>query len=360
MALVLLSSASEESFDSGRRLRLLARKARARMALLKSQLALPQTLRFLPLALGLSFSLLPPAAIASTGIEGLFVPQAMLPAPGPNLKQTANFDDLRHNVLNLLSSGKKRIWLLTDYLTDGDIVSALFLAKYRKLDVKVFLGQSHLNSYMSRLNYLKAQNVPVFERPEHGYIAPTILLIDQRLFTVNRDLNALARGGTAQITQASPAEVTTFVAWFKDVVDNPIRVEAKPLPAVGRARPQRGPRSWQEPSPAISDYQGEANGSYNYDRSGLSRKAPDGLATKLPRTLRWQKPPEAEASSPEGVKPAAPPSEQKANSAVPASLGPLQPESDALNPGPKSPSEIIDPNRPRPDEETFSPPSEER
>lgn len=301
-------------------------------------------------ALALCLGFLPRVAAGASGTEGLFVPQPELPVPGPNLKQTANFDDLRHNVLNLLSSGKKRIWLLTDYLTDGDVVSALFLAKYRKLDVKVFLGQSHLNSYMSRLNYLKAQNVPVFERPEHGYIAPTILLIDQRLFTINRDLNALARSGTAQISQASPAEVTTFVAWFKDVVDNPISVEPKPLPAVGRSRNPKGPRSWQpSPSSSVSSYQGESDGSYNYDRSGLSRRAPEGLATKLPRTLRWQKPAEGEAATGEAA----------AGATTNAAKDPAVP-APAVIPGSLSPIEIVDPSRPRPDAETFSPPSEER
>ncbi len=291
-----------------------------------------------------SFVLAPTPSAFASNPEGLFVPQPELPTPGLNLKQTANFDDLRHNVLNLLSSGKKRIWLLTDYLTDGDIVSALFLAKYRKVDVKVFLGQSKLNSYMSRLNYLKAQNVPVFERPEHGYIAPTILLIDQRLFTISRDLNALARGGPAQLVQASPNELATFVTWFKDVVNNPISVEPKPLPSVGRAGGSGKPASrvkasWE--SPAVSSYEGEGDGSYNYDRSGLTRRTPDGVSTKLPRTLRWQK-----TATEKEAEPVAGDAKPKIEEAVLI--------------GPKSPSEISDPNRPRPDEETFSPPSEER
>src|SRR5262249_22068141 len=48
-----------------------------------------------------------------------------------------SFGKLRLEVLNLIGQSKTRIWLTTDYLTDGEIVSALFVARYRKLDVKV-------------------------------------------------------------------------------------------------------------------------------------------------------------------------------------------------------------------------------
>ena len=59
-------------------------------------------------------------------------PQIPMETPGFNFKTTANFDELRHNILELIGSGRKRIWLLTDYLGDSEIASALFLANYRK------------------------------------------------------------------------------------------------------------------------------------------------------------------------------------------------------------------------------------
>jgi hypothetical protein len=217
--------------------------------------------------------------------EALYVPQAEVPTPGFNLKNTANFDDLRHNVLELIGGAKRRVWLLTDYLTDGDIVSALYLAKYRKVDVKVFLGYDKQNAYLSRLSYLKAQSIPVFTRPQHGYIAPTLIFVDQRLYTVSRDLNTLSRFGQAQIAQASPTDVRNFVNWFREVLEYPEAAVMKPEPTVGRASRSPRPRA-SEPTPA---YQGESDGSFNYDRSsGARRGAPEGVSTKLPRVPRWK------------------------------------------------------------------------
>ncbi|MCX6129392.1 MAG: hypothetical protein NTX25_10070 [Proteobacteria bacterium] len=220
--------------------------------------------------------------------EVIYPPQLPMPVPGFALKNTANFDDLRHNVLDLISSSKKRVWLITDYLTDGDVVSALFLAKYRKLDVKVFLGRAKQNNYLSRLNYLKSQNIPVFTRPEHGFIAPTLIFTDQRLYTINRDLNGLSRGGSAQLAQASPSDVKNFVTWFRDTLDYPEPAQARPEVPVSQARgtvtSQGARRQNQE-----SSYGGEEDGSYNYNRSNLSRRAPEGVPTQLPRVPVWQK-----------------------------------------------------------------------
>jgi hypothetical protein len=227
----------------------------------------------------------------SASEESIHAPQAPVPVPGFSLKNTANFDELRHNVLELIGSSKKRVWLITDYLTDGDVVSALFLAKYRKVDVKVLLGRSKQNQYLSRLSYLKAQNIPVFTRPEHGFVAPTLVFVDQKLYTINRDLNSLARIGQAQIAQASPADVKNFVSWFRDALEYPEPAVVRPEMQVGRSRNRPAEsRQWTSPSETPTPrYNGEADGSYNYDRSSLSRRAPEGVPTQLPRVPVWQK-----------------------------------------------------------------------
>lgn len=296
-------------------------------------------------------------ALRAVSEENLYLPQPALPTPGPNVKQTANFDDLRHNILSLISTSQKRVWLMTDYLTDGDIVSALFLAKYRKVDVKVFLGQPRLNSYLSRLNYLKAQNIPVFTRPQHGFVAPTVLFIDQRLFTVSRDLNVLVRHGSAQIVQAPPSDVATFVSWFRGVNEYPSPAEAKPMPAVGRSGGSRPGRNWGAGGSGVSSYRGEDNGSFNYDRSGLSRQVPEGVSTKLPRMMRWQKLKE------QGDKPLPQPV-PSGGASITAPVPSVSPEKDnqpkLIEPGPTGPQEVIDPARPSLDEDAKVSPSEER
>ncbi len=241
--------------------------------------------------------------------ESIYAPQAPVPVPGFSLKNTANFDELRHNVLELIGSSKRRVWLITDYLTDGDVVSALFLAKYRKVDVKVFLGRTKQNQYLSRLSYLKSQNIPVFTRPEHGFVAPTLVFVDQKLYTINRDLNSLARIGQAQIAQASPADVKNFVSWFRDALEYPEAAVMRPELQVGRSRsrPAESRRSSaaDEGTP-VSKYNGEDDGSYNYDRSSLSRRAPEGIPTKLPKVPVWQKNREIRQNMPPPITPMLP------------------------------------------------------
>ncbi|WP_141735873.1 phospholipase D-like domain-containing protein [Oligoflexus tunisiensis] len=274
----------------------------------------------------------------SASEEAIHAPQAPVPVPGFSLKNTANFDELRHNVLELIGSSKKRVWLITDYLTDGDVVSALFLAKYRKVDVKVLLGRSKQNQYLSRLSYLKAQDIPVFTRPEHGFVAPTLVFVDQKLYTINRDLNSLAHIGQAQIAQASPADVKNFVSWFRDTLEYPVPAVVRPEMQVGRSRNR--PAESRRSSPVaeetpVSRYDGEPDGSYNYDRSSLSRRPPEGVPTQLPRIPVWQKNRDIRQKNPP-ILPLAP------NPPVPADRG--------TQPGPTAPTpvEAVSPDNPAP------------
>lgn len=228
-------------------------------------------------------------------------PQLPIGNPGFNFKSTANFDDLRHNILELIGSGRKRVWLLTDYLSDGEIASALFLAKYRNLDVKVYLGRDSLNASGSRLPYLRGQSVPTYLRPRTGYTTPTLLFVDSKLYGVTRDLNTLQRLGTAELIQASPADVKAFVSWLKDVMENP---------EIAYPRAFRGGRTPKEP------FQGDSEGSYNYDRRSNRTKAPEGVTRELPRVPKWKQTeelkkrgitvPTEEAATTQGPQPAGP------------------------------------------------------
>jgi hypothetical protein len=207
-----------------------------------------------------------------------------------NSKELQNFNELRNQIIELIGTSKRRVWLMTDYLTDGDIVSALYLAKYRRMDVRVFLGRTKQNDYLSRLNYLKSQNIPVFVRPEHGFVSPTLLFVDQRLYTINRDLNVLQQA-RATISQASPGDVKSFVTWFRDIIENPELTRPRPEMEVGRPPRSRqgiGDQGEHKDRPNQPIYEGEIDGSFNYDRSQSNRKAPDGVATKLPKVPRWK------------------------------------------------------------------------
>lgn len=222
-------------------------------------------------------------------------------------KTIASFADLRAEVLDAISGASKRVWLVTDYLTDGEIVSTLYLAQYRKLDVQVLLGRGKANHYMSRLSYLKNQNIPVFLKPDTfkpGH--PTALLTDDRLLLIDGELDFLAkvRQYTASIAPADRREA--FQAAFASAAN--LRVPAIPhqMPLVGKYNPNS--RIY---TPAPSSGKGTVNangtmtsaggsgqvvrsgpaprvdnsGAYVYDRAGAPR--PNDVPAKLPKAVKW-------------------------------------------------------------------------
>lgn len=256
------------------------------------------------------------------------IPAPILPIDSPafNFKTAANFDDLRHNILELIRDGKKRIWLITDSLGDGELASALYAAKTRNQDVKVYLGRDQLHAAGSRLPYLRSQSIPAYLRPRTGYTAPTFLFVDQRLYAFTRDLNSTQRAGGAEMIQASPAEVKAFVSWLKEVMVNP---------EIAYPRAFRGGRTPKEP------FLGDSEGSYNYDKS-IRGKAPEGVDRELPRVPKWK---QIEEMRKQGVPVPAPEQDTQAplspapSSTLPNTSSPIPVPETTPNPNPAPPSQ---------------------
>ncbi len=106
------------------------------------------------------------------------------------------YEDFRDCLLQKISSAKRRVWLSTPYLTDGEVLASLHIARYRKLDVRVFLDKRKANAYMSRLRNLNAQNIPAFAQNQAlSQEARTRLVADDESFQSNRDLNFMHNAG---------------------------------------------------------------------------------------------------------------------------------------------------------------------
>jgi hypothetical protein len=209
-------------------------------------------------------------------------------AAGP--RQFDSFSALRNALLDLFSRATERVWLTTDYLTDGELVSALYIARYRKLDVKVLLARGRANGYMSRLNYLKNQNVPVFLRPDAFRTGkPTALLTDDALFYVDAELDFLSKKRAFVVTPASPADTKTFAEAFAAAAGRQIPAVPQPVPLVGRAGHQGAPA--RDRLPAVHNvYQpgvGASEGVYTY--GGGRAAKPAGVPDKLPRETILQR-----------------------------------------------------------------------
>ena len=224
-----------------------------------------------------------------------------------NAPASQNFPDfptLRAEILNVIGAAKKQLWLSSDYLTDGEIVSALYIAKYRKLDVKVLLGKRMSRQYMSRLHYLKQQKIPVFIKPYNfPEKSATALLADENLILVNGNLNFLKKR-TFQLRYADEKARLAFQDGFHQAYKRGIVAAPPPRPLVGRARhhtngaPKSG-NHWRPPSTATAPsprpirsrpptYNGEADGSFDYNLAPRETRAPKGFPRKLPRRTIMQ------------------------------------------------------------------------
>lgn len=229
------------------------------------------------------------------------------------VREHASFSDLRHEVLGLIGGATKRVWLVTPYLTDGEIATSIFMAKYRKLNVKVLLGRKNANKYLSRLSFLKRQNVDVFLKPEgFGGISTTAILSDDRLVFVNGSLNYKQSKFKFVSREGSSSQRKDFIKQFKAATDQKIPAIPRPTPYVGRPgrftnvyqngkavrshREEKSKRSYSGGQPSSKPRQAyrpkldpiETDGSYNYNRKDPDKSGP-GMPRKLPKKTIQQK-----------------------------------------------------------------------
>jgi hypothetical protein len=247
----------------------------------------------LPLPFAHQFSL--PKSILGLFCVGIFAfaPTALAAKENPDNSRTfESFPKLRHEILNFISGATERVWISTDYLTDGEIVSALFLAVYRKIDVKVLLGRHKANRYMSRLNYLKKNNVPVFLKPNKFKTAhPSAILADNRLMYADAELNFLLKGQNYKVLYPAPDEVVSFSEAFANAAGEKVKAYARPVPLVGRPRNNRNRSANKGALPRVTpNYSNgsssSSSGTFTYDKR--DKKRPAYMPSKLPKGTVWE------------------------------------------------------------------------
>ena len=229
-------------------------------------------------------------------------------APGNDVIPFVNFSELKNSVVSKISAANDRVWLSTEFLTDGDVVGALHLAKYRNVDVQVLLGRQKANAYMSRLGFLKNQEIPTWIKPQKFMTAgQTAILSDHQLILIDGDLDFMTHRHNFVLRTATSAQALEFGAAFQAAVAEGLDVKPAPIPAVGRrpgrnpsrnqdkatgksmdhtpgrtAYPDRGGRAYVPPAVAGSSEEQP----FKYGRNGHSR--PEGIPNKLPKTLKWK------------------------------------------------------------------------
>ena len=255
---------------------------------------------------------------------------AAAPAAAPVAAETLAFQDfakLRAALLTIIGGATTRIWLSTSFLTDGEIVSSLFIAQYRKVNIQVLLGRSRATNVFSRLSYLKQVNIPVALTPNKFYPEyPTILLVDGKLLAIKSSLNNLEKMRSFTISTVTPDQIPAFEAAFLSAAAGNDAPNAAPLPLVGRKNaralhktdasgghsgsPINTGSAPQEssPSPNVNSAPTgttSADGSYRYTTS--PDRPTSGIATKLPKSTILQERMRSRAENPSTTAPTSAP-----------------------------------------------------
>jgi hypothetical protein len=233
--------------------------------------------------------------------------------------QQSQFDDfraLRADLTAQIGGAGKRVWIITDFMTDADIVSSLYIAQYRKVQIKVMLGKEKAANILSRLNYLRQVNIPTGIRPRA--LLPghsTVIVIDDNAFSISTPLDYMTKVKKLTKSKLPAGDFAVLESAFQSLDQNAPLPEATPLPQVGRAA-KRHKSPAQEPTATGRPIQtGQAqplpepeqprsgasktgdsgdkpsgtlmsNGSYRY--RATKDKPSNGIPTKLPKTTIFQ------------------------------------------------------------------------
>ncbi len=211
----------------------------------------------------------------------VWAPQKPQTAPEVVQKSLSTYAALRTELLALISKAQQRVWLFTDYLTDGEIASALFLAKYRNVDVQVILGKEKANAYLSRIHTLKKNDTPVFAPSEFRLGHPSGLLVDDQLYVIDSELDFRAKNTSFALLAARPTDANVFAQRFAVVTGRPPEMN-RAIWSKARSAP---------PASSNPDYQGEKNGVYNYNKSTTVNELRPNIPKSLPRQPKFKRNP---------------------------------------------------------------------
>lgn len=183
----------------------------------------------------------------------------------------------KKRLLEIMRGAKERVILGTSLLADSEIVSFLYLAKYRGLKVTVILDPRYVRARSSRYTYLRKNGIPtIIHKMAKLPLQQDFLKVDTHSYSLKGFL------------------APKFVGTRRyEIYKEPIYVDAKldaMLAVIGTRPGPRNPR-WRPrtrrgrivlPGAISSEDRVPAEG-YNYNYGIRQTKAPPGMATALPK-----------------------------------------------------------------------------
>ena len=128
------------------------------------------------------------------------------------------FSALRDAVIDRISTAKKRVWLASEFMSDFDIALALYIAKFRELDVRVILAQDQVGNFLSQYDYLSEHGVMIKTTTDSGI--GTDLLCDDELTSIDSDLDFLSDRKSFTWREAKQKETIKVAERFKRVFNS--------------------------------------------------------------------------------------------------------------------------------------------
>lgn len=202
------------------------------------------------------------------------------------------FADLRHNLLDKIGGAKQKVWVASEQLTDGEIVAALSVAKYRQLDVVVLLGKEKMRSYASKFAFLRQNQVSVYEKPSSLALGESsVIVIDNEVLVVNSALDFLTDRKVLYMQSAAEPIKSQTLSAFRRIrtgySDNmPVSESTSPTAngqVAGAKNSGAAPSQFSDrptesaPGPGVKS---DDSSPFTYSRN--ERKAPPGVPKKLP------------------------------------------------------------------------------
>jgi hypothetical protein len=202
---------------------------------------------------------------------------------GQSTRTLDSFASLRAEILTRIGNANSRVWLATNFLTDGEIVTGLYVAKFRHVDVNVLLGSAKAHHFTSRLRYLQDQNIPVSLRPRSFFPAEeTVALFDRTLLFVESDLDYTNK--LRRITIRETNDLGDFETKFLNAATGEDRQIPRARPTINAGRASGTGYIYSPPA--------NTGGAYRYQN--VRERRPAGVPDKLPRIPIWQKKPSSD------------------------------------------------------------------
>lgn len=192
----------------------------------------------------------------------------------PDAFTSTTYLPYKKRLLEIMGTAKERVVLGSSLLADSEVVSFLYLAKYRGLKVTVILDPRYARARTSRLPYLRKNQIPTMI---HSLAR---LPLQQDFLKVDMHSYSLTGFLAPQFVGKRRYEIYKEPIYVDAKLDAMLAALKAPKPRVPfRDKGRRGGRRLALPSGGETI---PAEG-YNYNYGARQTKAPPGMATALPR-----------------------------------------------------------------------------